>query len=418
MSNILVVDDEAGIRELLREILHDEGHQVWLAESAQEARGMRDAGQPDLVLLDIWMPDTDGISLLKEWATGGQLTMPVVMMSGHGTIDTAVEATKIGAYDFLEKPIALQKLLHTVTRALKRGEAIARPREGLAALGRSRVVADLKSRLDQVARARGPVLLVGEGGSGFEHCARVLHEPGTPWVAPEDMSWLAENPVDILQQAKGGVLFLGELGHLGRLEQKGLALVVPKLDKLEIRLVCTATHALAKQVEEGSFDADLFHALSGITIAVPSLREHREDVPELATALLGHLIEVKEVPVRNFSTAALNALRNHDWPGNLHELENAVRSLAVTSLNDEIAAADVQAVIGQFKPEAAEASLPLDLDQPLREARDAFEKIYFEHHIAKSSGNMSRVAEAVGLERTHLYRKLKQLDIKVSRKGE
>ena len=418
MSNILVVDDEAGIRELLREILHDEGHQVWLAESAQEARGMRDAGQPDLVLLDIWMPDTDGISLLKEWATGGQLTMPVVMMSGHGTIDTAVEATKIGAYDFLEKPIALQKLLHTVSRALKRGEAIAKPREGLAALGKSRVVADLKARLDQVARTRSPVLLVGEAGSGFEHCARVLHEPGTPWVTPEDVSWLGDNPQDTLQQAKGGVLFLGELAHLGRLEQKGLGLILPKLDKLEIRLVCAATYALSKQVEEGAFDADLFHALSGITIAIPPLREHRDDVPDLAAAMLGHLIEAKEIPVRNFSTAALNALRNYDWPGNLHELENAVRSLAVTSLQDEIGAADVQAVIGQFRSEPGISSLPVDLDQPLREARDAFEKIYFEHHIAKSSGNMSRVADAVGLERTHLYRKLKQLDIKVSRKGD
>jgi len=418
MSNILVVDDEAGIRELLREILHDEGHQVWLAESAQEARGMRDAGQPDLVLLDIWMPDTDGITLLKEWSAGGQLTMPVVMMSGHGTIDTAVEATKIGAYDFLEKPIALQKLLHTVTRALKRGEAIAKPREGLSALGKSRAVAELKARLDQVLRTRGPVLLVGETGSGFEHCARVLHAPGTPWVAPEDTSWLLENPVDMLQQAKGGVLFLGEIGRLGRLEQKGLALLIPKLDKLETRLVCVATPGLPKLVEEGAFDAELFHALSGISIAVPPLREHREDVPDLANAILGRLIEAKEVPVRSLSTAALNALRNHEWPGNLHELENAVRSLAVTSLQDEIAAADVAAVIGQLAPTPAASGLPLDLDQPLREARDAFEKIYFEHHIAKASGNMSRVADAVGLERTHLYRKLKQLDIKVSRKGE
>ena len=418
MSNILVVDDEAGIRELLREILHDEGHQVWLAESAGEARGMRDAGRPDLVLLDIWMPDTDGITLLKEWAASGQLNMPVVMMSGHGTIDTAVEATKIGACDFLEKPIALQKLLHTVTRALKRGEAIAKPREGLAALGKSRAVSELKLRLDQVARTHGPVLLTGESGSGFDHCARVLHAPGTPWLASEDASWLAENPLDTLQDVKGGVLFLGDISGLSRLEQKGLALLLSKLDKLEIRLVCVGTPLLSKRMEEGSFDTELFHALSGISIAVPPLRDHREDVPDLATAALERLIEAKEVPVRNFSTAALNALRNYDWPGNLQELENIVRSLAVSSLREEIGAEDVQAVIGQFKPEAVTPGLPLDLDQPLREARDAFEKIYFEHHIAKATGNMSRVAEAVGLERTHLYRKLKQLDIKVSRKGE
>jgi DNA-binding NtrC family response regulator len=418
MSNILVVDDEAGIRELLREILHDEGHQVWLAESAQQARSMRDASRPDLVLLDIWMPDTDGISLLKEWAAAGLLSVPVVMMSGHGTIDTAVEATKIGAYDFLEKPIALQKLLHTVAKALKRGEGIAKPREGLAALGRGRVVAELKSRLDKVATTRSPVLLVGEAGCGFEHCARVLHEAGTPWVAPDDVAWLADHPQDVLQDAKGGTLYIGDLGGLGRLEQKGLALLLSRLEKQETRLVCAATPALSKQMAEGGFDADLFRALSGVSIAIPALREHREDVPDLANALLSRLIEAKEVPVRNLSTGALNALRNHDWPGNLHELENVVRSLAVVALRDEISATDVQSVLGHSNADAGPPQLPLDLDLPLREARDAFEKIYFEHQIAKFSGNMSRVAEAVGLERTHLYRKLKQLDIKVSRKGE
>jgi two-component system nitrogen regulation response regulator NtrX len=418
MSNILVVDDEAGIRELLREILHDEGHQVWLAESAQEARGMRDAGQPDLVLLDIWMPDTDGITLLKEWAAGGHLTMPVVMMSGHGTIDTAVEATKIGAYDFLEKPIALQKLLHTVTRALKRGEAIAKPRQRLSALGRSHVIADLKARLDQVAAIRAPVLLVGEPGSGFEQCAMVLHTPGTPWIAPADSAWLTDDPLEILQQAKAGVLFIADVNQLTRVEQKGLAFLLSKLDKLEVRLVCSAANALPKQVEEGSFDSELYRALAGVTLAIPPLRVHREDVPELAAATLVRLAETKEVPVRSFTTAALNALRKHDWPGNLYELESVVRSLAATCLQEQITLEDVERILGAPSGAPAPAALPLDLNLPLREARDAFEKIYFEHHIEKATGNMSRVAEAVGLERTHLYRKLKQLDIKVSRKTE
>src|SRR5580765_4059045 len=158
MSQILVVDDEVGIRELLSEILRDEGHQVRLAENAGEARQIRGRLRPDLVLLDIWMPDTDGITLLKEWASTGQLTMPVVMMSGHGTIDTAVEATRIGAYDFLEKPIALQKLLSTVGRALKRGEPQAKPMLSLAMLGRAPLVADLKQRLERVASLRVPLL--------------------------------------------------------------------------------------------------------------------------------------------------------------------------------------------------------------------------------------------------------------------
>src|SRR5574339_721112 len=192
MQQILVVDDEIGIRELLSEILSDEGYQVRLAENAGEARAFRSRARPDLVLLDIWMPDTDGITLLKEWAAAGLLTMPVVMMSGHGTIDTAVEATRIGAYDFLEKPIALQKLLATVDRALKRGADQPQPALPLASLGRAPLVVDLKQRLERVANLKTPVLLVGEPGSGIEPAARYLHARNTPWVAPESTANLAD----------------------------------------------------------------------------------------------------------------------------------------------------------------------------------------------------------------------------------
>ena len=188
MQQILVVDDEIGIRELLSEILSDEGYQVQLAENAAEARAFRSQTRPDLVLLDIWMPDTDGITLLKEWASAGLLTMPVVMMSGHGTIDTAVEATRIGAYDFLEKPIALQKLLATVGRALKHGGEQAQPTLSLATLGRAPLVVELKQRLERVINLRTPLLLTGEPGCGIELAARFLHPRNTPWVAPENDS--------------------------------------------------------------------------------------------------------------------------------------------------------------------------------------------------------------------------------------
>ena len=175
MAQILIVDDEVGIRELLSEILADEGHQVLLADSAGTARQLRERQRPDLVLLDIWMPDTDGITLLKEWAATGQLTMPVVMMSGHGTIETAVEATRIGALDFLEKPIALQRLLSTVKRAL-RNQEIAAPREiSLASLGRSATLADTKKRLMQVAQTAVPLMLRGE--RGIEVPLTELHKP-------------------------------------------------------------------------------------------------------------------------------------------------------------------------------------------------------------------------------------------------
>ena len=420
MSNILVVDDEAGIRDLLQEILNDEGHQVRLAENAENARQAYSRERPDLVLLDIWMPDTDGITLLKEWATNGQLTMPVVMMSGHGTIDTAVEATKIGAYDFLEKPIALQKLLHTVGRALKRGEAMVKPRGGLSLLGKSPVVTELQARLQQLGKIRGALLLVGERGSPFELAARVLQESDAPWIAPEDMAWLAENPFDLLQEAKGGALFLREIAHLTKTEQRGLMLLISRLEKYEARLICASSQPLPRLVAEGLFDPDLFQTLSSVTVSLPGLREHREDIPEMAKQQLQALIEAKETPLKTFSMAALNALRIHDWPGNWGELQNIVRTLSLTSLDEEIGGEEARRVLAQFDqlapPVVGGLGVPLDL--PLREARDIFERQYFEHHIEKAAGNMSRVAEAVGLERTHLYRKLKQLDIKLSRKSD
>jgi DNA-binding NtrC family response regulator len=196
---VLVVDDEIGIRELLRDILQDEGYQVKLAENAAEAREYRQHTRPDVVLLDIWMPDCDGITLLKEWGAGGMLTMPVVMMSGHGTIDTAVEATRIGAFDFLEKPIALQKLLKTVTSALKHSEQLPKSDMTLLNLGKSAVINELRQRLEQVSMSKAPLLLIGEKGSGAELCAKFLHQSSTPWMELTELHRLAEAPLDILE---------------------------------------------------------------------------------------------------------------------------------------------------------------------------------------------------------------------------
>jgi two-component system nitrogen regulation response regulator NtrX len=419
MSNILVVDDEAGIRELLQEILHDEGHQVRLAENAEEARAAFDRNCPELVLLDIWMPDTDGITLLKEWSSGGKLGMPVVMMSGHGTIDTAVEATKIGAFDFLEKPIALQKLLHTVNRALKHGSSRGRLPSGHAFLGRSAVIVELHGRLQQLSRHRGPFLFLGAHGSPFELAARLLHPMDAPWVAPDDLSWLANNPIDFLSQAEHGTLFLNEIGNLGKLEQRGLALLISRLDKANVRLVCCSSQPLSQRVSEHLLDPELFQALSNITLSLPKLRDYRDDIPELAKHILLQLIESKDAQTKDFNIAALNALRLYDWPFNWAQLQNVVRTLALTALTDEITAADVKRVLSQFEfDETPASSGAFSFDMPLREARDIFERLYFEHHLEKSAGNMSRIADVVGLERTHLYRKLKQLDIKFSRKSD
>ena len=414
MAQILVVDDEIGIRELLSEILADEGHQVLLAESAGEARRLRERARPDLVLLDIWMPDTDGITLLKEWAASGQLTMPVVMMSGHATIETAVEATRIGALDFLEKPIALQRLLATVKRALRSPEAAAAPRLALAQLGRSPALAEAKKRLAQLARSPAPLMLRGERGIRPELFARLLAAPAAPFLAGAEL--LAEPPSELLAKGAGGILFLSDATRLGRAEQRNLEFLLARSEKHKVRVVCFSPIDARSLVEKHDFDADLAGRLAELTFRIPALREFAEDIPDLAQLMLAQLVEARACPPRRLSIAALNALRHHGWPGNLAELEGVVKDLALTALEEEIQLEDVERVMaGRGGPGA----LPeVAFDRPYREAREAFERVYFEHLLAREHGSMSRVAERSGLERTHLYRKLKALGLPVGRREE
>ncbi len=414
MAQILVVDDEVGIRELLSEILADEGHQVLVAESAGEARRLRERARPDLVLLDIWMPDTDGISLLKEWAASGQLTMPVVMMSGHGTIETAVEATRIGALDFLEKPIALQRLLGTVKRALRSPDTAPAPQLALSAIGRSDALLEAKKRLAQLAQLSTPVLLRGERGVRAELFARLLVPAGAPFLAGAEM--LAEPPSELLGRAAGGMLFMPDLTRLGRAEQRTLEFLVARAEKHKVRVVSFSPVDVRSLVEKHEFDPDLCTRLAELTLRLPAVRDFAEDVPDLASLMLAQLVESRLSPPRRLSIAALNALRHHSWPGNLAELESVVKDLALTSLEEEIQLGDVERVLAtrgtpKLLPEVA-------FDRPYREAREAFERVYFENLLARENGSMSRVAERSGLERTHLYRKLKALGLPVGRREE
>ena len=417
MSQILVVQDELGIRELLSEIVGEEGHEVRLAENAGEARMLRNRARPDLVLLDIWMPDTDGITLLKEWATTGQLTMPVVMMSGHGTIDTAVEATRMGAYAFLEKPIALQKLLSTVGQALRQPPVA--PSQGQmspAYLGKAAIVSELRTRLEALKSLKLPLLIVGEPGAGKRTCARALHQSNTPWVEPDDYKCLDDPFGDLPTRAAEGTLFIRELAELSAQQQRNLLALLPSLERGHTRLIASSCQALPRLVSEGRFDSRLLTAVSQTQLRVPSLREHAEDIPELARLMLGRMVESKSVPPHTLSTAALNALRVHDWPGNLAQLENALRSMALLAPGAELGVNDVNMALAQVDGVPPGSVAGLSLDCELRDARDAFERAYFEYHIAREGANMSKVAEREGLERTHLYRKLKQLGIKLNRR--
>jgi two-component system nitrogen regulation response regulator NtrX len=414
MAHILVVDDEVGIRELLSEILADEGHQVALAESAGAARRLREQSRPDLVLLDIWMPDTDGISLLKEWAASGQLTMPVVMMSGHGTIETAVEATRIGALDFLEKPIALQRLLGTVKRALRSPDTAPAPPLALSALGRSDALIETKKRLAQLAQLSAPLLLRGERGMRPELFARLVAPAGAPFLCgPEH---LAEPPSDLLAKAAGGILFMPDLTRLGRAEQRSLDFVLARAEKHRVRVTSFSPVDTRALVEKHEFEPDLCARLGELTLRLPGLREFAEDIPDLASLMLAQLVESRLCPPRRLSIASLNALRHHNWPGNFAELESVVKDLGLTALEEEIQLEDVERVLAT---RGSPSVLPeVAFDRPYREAREAFERVYFENLLARENGSMSRVAERSGLERTHLYRKLKALGLPVGRREE
>ena len=414
MAQILVVDDEIGIRELLSEILADEGHAVVLAESAAAARRLREAKRPDLVLLDIWMPDADGITLLKEWAGSGQLTMPVVMMSGHGTIETAVEATRIGALDYLEKPIALQRLLSTVKRALRYQDLAAPPQLSLASLGRSASLVELRKRLAQLAQASAPLLLRGEQGMLPEMFARQLTAPGAPFLSATEL--LADASSDLLVRAGGGIFFVPDLSRLQRAEQKSLEFLQARADRHRVRIVSFSPAEAKVLAERHGYDPSLLARLGELTLRLPALRDFAEDIPVLASQMLAQLVEARACPPRRFSIGALNALRHHRWPGNLAELEHAVKNVALSALEEEVGVDDVGRVIAAQAPPAAAAQLTLG--RPYREAREAFERAYFENLLAAESGSMSRVAERSGLERTHLYRKLKALGLPVGRREE
>ena len=418
MSHILVVDDEIGIRELLSEILSDEGHTVRLAENATQAREQRQRERPDLVLLDIWMPDSDGITLLKEWAASGQLTMPVIMMSGHGSIETAVEATRIGAMDFLEKPIALQKLLATVKRGLRHQEAPAAA-PMLLGVGRSPALVDARKRLAQLAGSGAPILLRGERGTHPELFGHMLRQPNTPWMAATQAITDAPTPggPDVLAQVAGGILFIDDLAALSRNQQKNLAFLAARAERAKVRLVSFSSEAPQALVGTHGWEASLVARLSELVFSLPSLREYAEDIPEIAKLMLARLVESRACPPRRFSTAALNQLRQFSWPGNLDDLSSAVRNLALSALGEEIGTGDVEHVLPHFLAAPA-PGVGMLLDQPLREAREAFERAYFEHHLALENGSIARVAEKSGLERTHLYRKLKALGIHGGRKDE
>lgn len=442
--NILIVDDEPDIRETIGDVLGDEGYVTRAAENAEAARRALAEQQPDLVLLDIWMPDTDGISLLKEWMEQG-CTASVVMISGHGTVETAVEAIRIGAYDFLEKPLSIAKTLVTIERALKNRDLKQenmrlkhRLEPSTELLGSSAAMNELRRKIQRFALTDNWIVIHGEPGSGKGVATRRLHRQSRradgPLVSVNLGALPSENVAvhlfgsespqvrpGSLERADGGTLVLDEVGDVGAdLQAKLLSALVERnflrvggrtAVEFDVRVIATTNQDLEKKIERGRFRRDLYDRLAELTLETPALRLHREDIPELVEAAVKNAVDAEGYPYRSFSTGAFNTLRNHHWPGNVRELHNLVHRLMIVNESGEITRQDVETALSGELRDAAEGAPPVDFDRDLRDAREAFERAYLTHHLERTGGNVTDLSTRTGLERTHLYRKLKALGI-------
>ena len=444
---VLVVDDEPDIRMLLRDVLEDEGYEVALAGSVAEAKAARRARRPDLILLDVWMPDGDGISLLKEWNDEDGLPCPVVMISGHGNVETAVDATHLGAYDFIEKPLSIDKLTITLGNALA-SDRLQRENQGLRRMGvalanpvgESLVIRSLRDQVERMAQHDTWVLISGEAGVGKQTFARYLHSRS----ARRDNAFIVvsvgsltreESLVELfgteqgervrfglLEQAAGGILFLDEVAEMDlqtqarllhaldsqRILRIGGSLPIP----INVRVIAATRHDLGQRVREGQFREDLFYRLNVLPLHIPPLRDHPSDIPTLLKYHMEHLHQQEGLPLRSIHPDTLERLRQHAWPGNVRELRNLVQRLMILGSGEEVRLEEVERMLsGQPLAFAEEGAGELFTDLPLREAREQFEKSYLLRQLERSEGNMTRLAERVGLERTHLYRKFKSLGI-------
>jgi two-component system nitrogen regulation response regulator NtrX len=437
-AEILVVDDEADIRTLIEEILSDEGYAVQTAGDASEARARLATRHPDLVLLDIWMPDTDGITLLSEMSSQDDFSCPVVIMSGHGTVETAVEATRLGAVDYVEKPLSLAKLLRTVENALDKNPSLSRvkhaAREPLvsAPLGKSRVMAEVREQARQLASRVAPIWITAESGTGREACARYIHAMSGRMEGPfvhlaaatvtvENMSQLmlgTEHTAGVdpgyLERAAGGVLYISDIQDLCPEAQTLLAGILAqgsfarlgRADQvsLDIRFIVSSRPV-------GGVRSDLLADLSQLSIEIPPLRQYPEDISYLLRHFVEKLVEEEGRSFRRFSVAAQNRLRNYPWPGNIRELSQMVGRLLIADGAEEIGLSEVE---NELLPanRSVEPLIKQDLlGMPLRAAREQFERAYLTQQLALCDGKVGRLAKRVGMERTHLYRKLRSLGV-------
>ncbi|MCP3688202.1 MAG: sigma-54-dependent Fis family transcriptional regulator [Gammaproteobacteria bacterium] len=414
-ARILVVDDEPDIRVLLKDILEDEGYRVDVAEHARAANQIRGRSKPDLVLLDIWMPEIDGVTLLKQWKADISDNCPVVMMSGHGTVETAVEATRYGAYDFVEKPLSMAKLLNTVKAALNSVEGASKtvsPKLEEPA-GNSKLVQNLRKQMHDLSHSQSPVFFSGTNGSGRQIWAFYLSRLSFP----DQVMQVFDRSQDLARLLPlSSNLYIEEICNLSDSQQSQFIQTMQAGGSSDgFRIIASSCYNYAQLKSQYNLIPEIAE-LWRQAIHIPSLDEHIEDIPEILEYYANWFSENEQLPYRHFGVAAQNLLRNHHWSGGITNLKLFIKSVLGNADDESIEIEEIEQLLqptnlSDIDEPANALHIMIDLDMNLRDAREVFERRYLSKHLELCGNNITELARRVGQERTHLYRKLKSLGL-------
>ena len=455
MQSILIVDDEKSIRESLTGILQDEGFTPTSVDNGEKAIEKISEDKPDLILLDIWMPGMDGLETLTKIRDiyPDQL---VVMMSGHGTIETAVRSTKLGAYDFIEKPLSLEKVLLCIQNAVKIGQLVEENRELKAKIGkehemigRSKLIRELKEQIKIAAPTSGWILITGENGTGKELVARSIHHNSRRHDKPFVEVNCAAIPEELIEselfghekgsftgattqrrgkfdQAHQGTLFLDEIGDMSLKTQAKVLRILQehkfervggnKTIEVDVRVIAATNKDLEKEISEGQFREDLYYRLNVIPFHVPPLRERKTDIPHLATHFLEYFCSKESRETKNLDEDAMKSIQEYSWPGNVRELKNLIERLVIMSPGNTITRGQLpQSIFGKQQLTSTDhGSITLSADT-YRTAKEEFEKEFLVQKLGENDWNISRTAEAIEIERSNLHRKIKSYGIELKK---